>query len=547
MRPIHSAHPGGSKVIEYQESDRPGTLPANSRAAMSVIRRKPARLRASFFISAAVLAASLAISVGAYGQPPSPSAVKIDWDKTLVTSRSTPTLQVVVNPMTVPGSSMHDGTFAALKDLEADYVRYVPWLPYPKWAVAELDPPSGGKTSWDFSAIDPQTKDFLDATAGHPTILNFSTMPTWMFKTPKPIPYPADPTKVVWDYTQGTELLDPTGKQIGDYYGRLVSWYVKGGFTDELGVRHDSGHHYKIPIWEVLNEPEFEHNTTPQQYTERYDAIVQGIRKVSPDTKFMGMALAMPSLVPDYFEYFLNQKNHKPGIPIDYISYHFYASPTAAQTIADWQYTFFDQADGFLHTVRYAEAIRKRLSPQTKVDLDELGVILADDNTTDKPYKVTDRVPAAYWNLAGAMYAYLYIELAKQQIDIIGESQLVGYPTQFPSVSMMDWDNSKPNARYWVLKLLKDNFGPGDKLVETSLPGEISSDVAGQAFVTAKGKKLLLVNKRDHAFELPLPAGSDHATAAAVDVQSGEGPARSVPVSGGKITLDPFAVTVVSW
>ena len=129
--------------------------------------------------------------------------------------------------MTVPGSSMHDGTFAALRELGADYVRYVPWLPYPKWAVAELDPPSGGKTSWDFSLIDPQTKDFLEATAGHPTILNFSTMPTWMFKTPKPVPYPADPAQVTWDYTQGTELLDPTGKQIGDYYSRLVSWYVR--------------------------------------------------------------------------------------------------------------------------------------------------------------------------------------------------------------------------------------------------------------------------------------------------------------------------------
>ncbi len=51
--------------------------------------------------------------------------------------------------------------------------------------------------------------------------------------------------------------------------------------------------------------------------------------------------------------------------------------PLRQQTIADWQYTFFDQADGFLNTVRYIENIRKRLSPQTKTDTDELGVILA--------------------------------------------------------------------------------------------------------------------------------------------------------------------------
>ena len=253
----------------------------------------------------------------------------------------------------------------------------------------------------------------------------------------------------------------------------------------------------------------------------------------------------LPSLVPDYFSNTSHQSlktTQSPGIPIDYISYHFYASPSPSQkTIADWQYTFFDQADGFHPTIRYAakRSSRKRLSPQTKVDLDELGVILPDDNTTTKPYKVVDRVPAAYWNLAGAMYAYLYIELAKLQIDIVGESQLVGYPTQFPSVSMMNWDNNKPNARYWVLKLLKDNFGPGDKLVETSLPESIGSDVAAQAFVTAKGKKLLLVNKRDHAIDVPLPAGSEHATAIAVDVQSGESAARPVALNGAKITLDP--------
>jgi hypothetical protein len=79
------------------------------------------------------------------------------------------------------------------------------------------------------------------------------------------------------------------------------------------------------------------------------------------------------------FEYFLNPANHKPSVPLDYISYYFYASPTPSQTLADWQYTFFDQANGFLGTVRYIENIRKRLSPSTKTDLDELGVILPTD------------------------------------------------------------------------------------------------------------------------------------------------------------------------
>ena len=55
---------------------------------------------------------------------------------------------------------------------------------------------------------------------------------------------------------------------------------------------------------------------------------------------------------------------------------------------------------------------------------------------------------------AACEYAYMFMELSKLGIDYIGESQLVGYPgvtsntTQFPDVTMIDWTNGKPNARY---------------------------------------------------------------------------------------------------
>src|SRR5581483_4147027 len=289
--------------------------------------------------------------------------VEVAWDKIERVSNTVPTLQVVVNPPLRRGSPIHDRVFSELERLGADYVRYVPWLPYPKLAVAELEPAANGKASWDFSLIDPMTEDFLKATHGHSVVLNFSTIPAWMFKTASPVSYPQDPDQVTWNYTQGSELRDPSMKELGDYYARLVSWYVNGGFTDEYGKRHESGHHFKIDYWEVLNEVDFEHNMTPEQYTARYDAIVSAIRKVAPKTKFVGLALAMPSDNPRMFEYFLNPKNHKPGIPLDMISYHFYASPTADETPEIQQYTFFGQADRFIATVRYIEEIRKRLSP----------------------------------------------------------------------------------------------------------------------------------------------------------------------------------------
>jgi len=250
--------------------------------------------------------------------------------------------------------------------------------------VAELEPPKDDQTSWDFSLIDPMTEDFLAATEGHSVILNLSTIPQWMFKTEKPVVYPADPDQVFWNYTQGTELRDPSMKELAGYYARLVSWYTQGGFTDEAGRRHESGHHYQIPYWEVWNEVDFEHSMTPEQYTARYDAVVAAMRQMAPQMKFVGLALAAPSQAPGFFEYFLNPHHHQPGIPLDMISYHFYATPGPDQSPEVQQFTFFEQADHFLDVVRYIDAIRQRLSPGTRTTIDEIGSIAADDGGQDQ-------------------------------------------------------------------------------------------------------------------------------------------------------------------
>ena len=462
------------------------------------------------------------------------NTITINWDKTAMVSKTTPTLQVVVNPMLERGSSMHDGTFEALKNLGADYVRFVPWFPYPHMAVAELKAPTKSKTFWDFSQIDPIVEDFMKAQEGHSVVMNFSTIPVWMFKTDKAVDYPSNPDSTCWDYNQGNEFRDTTLKEVADYYGRLFSWYTKGGFTDELGVFHKSGHFFNFPYWEVLNEPDLEHFQSIKLYTKVYDAIVTALKKISPQTKFIGMSFAFENN-PEWVEYFLNPLNHDPGVSLEGISYHFYGTPDFhEQTLDCYQYTFFNKADAFLDRVKYIENIRKRLAPQTFTTINEIGNILGDQSGTG--------IPDAYWNLSGAMYAYIYVELTKLGIDVAGESQLVGYPSQFPDVSMIDWKNPKPNARYWVLKLLKDNFGPGDKLVNTDVN---SSQVVAQAFITTKGKKLLLINKRNKDILLELPAGIKDAEMFSVDGASNENPPIQVHLTGTSITLKPFAVSVI--
>ena len=477
---------------------------------------------------------SRSLAAPAYSEP---IRVTVQWDKVTAVSKATPTLQVVVNPPLKRGSTIHDRVFDALHSLGADDVRYVPWLPYPKLAVAELEPSESGKTSWDFSLIDPMMEDFMHATQGHSAIINFSTIPQWMFKTPKPVPYPPDANQVTWDYEQGTELRDPTMKEVADYYGRLVSWYTQGGFTDEAGQFHSSGHHYKFGTWEVLNEVDFEHNMTPDFYTALYDAITASIHRADPAIKFVGLALAMPGHSPQFFEYFLDPRHHQPGTPLDMISYHFYASPADDQPAEAWPYTFFDQASRFVDLVRYIQSIRARLSPGTATDIDELGAILPNDNVTPRR-----PIPDSYWNLCSAMYAYLYSELAKLGVEVVGESQLVGYPSQFPSVSMVNWNTGQPNARYWTLKLLRENFGPGDKLIHTDAGGSLYA----QAFLTRSGKRVvLLVNERDPELTVNIPGGMS-ATEQFVDQSTGEHPVGSATLSSDTLTLGGFGVALVT-
>jgi hypothetical protein len=471
------------------------------------------------------------------------TTVTVDWNKVVRVSNTNATLQVVVTPLMGRNSPIHDKVFGALHNLGCDYVRYVPWLPYPKLAVAELEPPADGKTSWDFSHIDPYAIDFAEASKGHSTIWNFSTIPQWMFKTVKPVPYPADPNQPVWHYEQGTDLSDPSIKEVADYYARLVSWYTQGGFSDELGKRHESGHHYKIDYWEVLNEVDIEHNMTPPFYTALYDAVVAAIRKVDPQIKFVGMALAGPSVKPQYFEYFLDHKNHKPGTPLDMVSYHFYATPAPDEGFDVWPNTFFAQADGFLNTVRYIQTARQRLSPDTGTTIDEVGAISADDSKQGEPGHITQPIPQSFWNLCAALYAYLYGELSRLGVEGVGESALAQLPGFYPSVTMMDWNTGEPNARYWALKLLRDNFGPGDKLVDARVGVPY---VYARGYIGADGKhKILLVNKRNRPFEVAIPGGAG-AIEDYVDQTTGNHAPASMHLAGDIVNLGGLAVAVVT-
>jgi len=185
----------------------------------------------------------------------------------------------------------------------------------------------------------------------------------------------------------------------------------------------------------------------------------------------VGLALGGRPL--DWISYFLDPNNHDPAVlPLDYISFHFYASCDSRMNPNSYE-TFFNEADGFIQEARQIAAIKQKINPNVKLDVDEMGVILPNDNDATAPVP-----PMIYWNAAGGMYAYLFGNLAQMGYDVLGESQLAGSPpipqwgiadAQFPSVAMLNWTTGIGNARYWVLKLLIEEFRQGDRFVNTKV------------------------------------------------------------------------------
>ena len=112
---------------------------------------------------------------------------------------------------------------------------------------------------------------------------------------------------------------------------------------------------------------------------------------------------------------------------------------------------------------------------------------------------------------------------------------------------MIDWKTGQPNGRYWVLKLLKDNFGPGDKFVNSGLAGNDpdAGAITLQAVTTSTGNKLLLINKRNKTVRLVMPTDFRGKKMSNVDPSTGDRKPAESTVTESAIELKPFAVAVV--
>ncbi len=510
----------------------------------------------SIFAHAAVVAFLVPVA-GVCQQTAAPEPVRVaaDWAQTIRVARTIPTTQILAHAYTLRTSPIHDALFGALKDLHTDGTRLQFWYSVTAQAVLERKEPTATETFWDFQYADPLVADYFANTAGKHH-LNITTIPRWMFNV-QPLDVPKDPTASFYAYTDNTTgalLKDPSGKQIADYQARIFQWYTRGGFTDEIGRFHKSGHHYKVEYWDVLNEPDFENKITVEQFTRIYDAVTEAIHTIDPNVQFYAPEVSGAEV--SWARYFLDPRHHKPGsLPVRWFTFHNYVN--AKNEPETWQAKYFtdpakSETDGasarvLVERMHQVLQVRDELSPHTQVIVDELGTF-NDVKDTEEACRAPEPYQAykpLYWNAIGANWAYIFIASERLGLPVFSMSQMLGYPTQCPSISMFDKDTARPNAHYWVLSLINKHFGLGSTLVKTE---SSSTHVEVQASTTRAEKEMLLVNTSNRTITVDLAASFSgaHLAADTVDEASGENAPRHEKLRGATLTLAPFAVAVVS-
>jgi hypothetical protein len=249
---------------------------------------------------------------------------------------------------------------------------------------------------------------------------------------------------------------------------------------------------------------------------------------------------------PDVVAYFLDRRHHAPGTPIDLVTYHWYSQPPSDEPVASAPYGLFARADAFITAADYVQTLTANGLPGAQTAVNELGATLPGPTLP----KLPQPIPPSYWAMSGAMWAYIYGHLSHIGVSTLGAAEIYDYPGQFASASLVDWDTGQPNARYWVVKLLRDNFGPGDKVIRAEpdidfIKPTPNVQVYAQAFVTPAGvRKVLLVNKRDAPAELTV-AGAAGGEVQVVDGSTSAPPATQA-MATRRLALAPFAVAVVS-
>ena len=394
-------------------------------------------------------------------------------------------------------------------------------------------------------------------------------------------------------------LADSSGKKLGEYFSRVLDWYQHGGFTDEFGQYHHSGHNITFGYLEILNEIDgsFDADLCKHQgicnsplnatraYIKLYDGVVSVVRQRHPKMKFVGNCLSQRGEEDGgiVWRTFLNRSEHATGTPwpIDAVSYHLYTTSSwePALPFNQWPALLVENARETLISARVVSPLIKQLSPTTQIFVDEMGVLFPEPVRAAMNFTTMrgDGGNTSFWNLHSAIYGMWVGELSAVGVDMFGSSQLLGYPaipantsdkfrlpvgipgleswgvgTPFqpivtpdgncPEMTLLDWQTGLGNARWWSLKMLNDGLGWRTKGIAPSCTTSLG--VYARGFVGGNSSDGRLPGPTNRAILLA-NMGNTTASALVQDATDGSSPLWMVADKQAGYDAVPYAQLTV--
>jgi hypothetical protein len=191
--------------------------------------------------------------------------------------------------------------------------------------------PQTGAASWDFTIIDAITQPVLGV-GDHSPEFQIAKAPAFMYS----------------GNDSGNSFQDLTFQQFAGYAQNLVRYYNQGGFTAG-GTTFVSPGSNPVKWWGIYNEPNINHNLTPQQYVTMYNTLVPAMQAIDPSIKFAAVELA------DFFQQPQNWLpafvDNRTGVTahVDVMATHFYSTCDQKDTDA----TVFSTIPGFVSDVQF--------------------------------------------------------------------------------------------------------------------------------------------------------------------------------------------------
>lgn len=324
-----------------------------------------------------------------------------------------------------------------------------------------------------------------------------------------------------WMYDSVGQLPDQNFPAFATYMARLVGWYNAGGFTDDLGVFHASGHEHWVPTWEVWNEPKSgaeipgpvpDRRAAPWMTAERfarlYDQSVEAMRAVDPTIQTGGPALgSYPDN--DYLRTFVANEH----APLDFFSFHFYAATDPQEP--DAQVLGAVTGDRFLQRVIANRQMLDQLRPGQHIPIwiDEVGF----NEIAHAPFDLRGAEPISY-----AFVADTFINAEQQGVAMLDQFHILGNA----QLGLLDINSLQPYRQYWFYRLLAQLFPPGLTLYPVSVSGSGGALIALAALTPDRQSLRILVANLQVAHAADVNGSGVPHTVRLVVYTAGLGPAQ---------------------